>query len=67
VSPPLAIGGPWRALAEHAGSVTALAARLGVHRTTLHRWIAGDITPAPIVRAAVNAWAQRHRLETPFT
>jgi hypothetical protein len=67
VSPPLRIeNAAWLALVSRAGGVTALAAELGTTRSTLHRWIAGEVEPAPIVRAAVAAWAKRRGLETPF-
>lgn len=66
MSPPLTITGPWRALVDHSGSVTALARELGTTRSTLHRWIVGDVAPSTIVRGAVNAWAKRHRLAPPF-
>lgn len=66
MAPPLTITAPWRALAERAGSVAALARELQVTPRTLHRWIAGDVAPSPIVQAAVNAWAARRQLASPF-
>ena len=66
MSPPLTIRGPWLALVQHAGSVSALAEAIGVTRRTLHRWIAGTSWPGPFTRAYVDNLAARHDLPTPF-
>ena len=61
MSPPLTFTGPWLTLVRRAGSVAALAGELGVSRRTLHRWIAGDVTPGPFTRAYVDNLDPRAR------
>ena len=66
MSRPVLVRGPWRALVDVAGGMSALAACFGIHRVTLHRWITGTMTPAPYVRAAVDRWAAHYQLPSPW-
>jgi hypothetical protein len=54
-------------MAERAGGVGALAEQLGVGVSTVRSWGAGTRTPGAIVQSAVNAWARRRGLESPWT
>lgn len=65
MAPPLTILGPWRALIDHAGSVTKLATALRVGRRTLHRWLAGGTVPE-IAKAGVARWAESRGLVSPW-
>jgi hypothetical protein len=60
------ITGPLAALVAHAGGVAELAAALGVSEMTLWRWGTGKAAPRGLAASAVNDWAKRRRLPTPF-
>lgn len=56
---PIELPGAWGELAEKAGGVGALCELLGVHKTTLYRWIAGTHPIGGPARIALDTVATR--------
>jgi hypothetical protein len=66
VSRPTSAPAPWLPLIERAGGVGKLAEALGVELRTLQHWLAGDREPGKFARGAVEKWAQRRGLASPW-
>lgn len=52
---PASLAAHLRTLSAAAGGVRPLARHLGVHWTTLHRWLDGSQTPHPLAVRAIRA------------
>lgn len=63
--PPTSIAGPWRALIDAAGGVTALARAIGTTPRTIQRWASGAIRLSPRSARVVADVARRYRVAWP--
>ncbi len=57
---------PWLSMAKAAGGIGELAKAFRIGSMTLWRWAHWKQTPHPMVRTAVNAWAQKRGIAGPF-
>ena len=56
---PVELPGAWGELAEKAGGTAALCELLGVHKTTLYRWVSGTHPIGGPARIALNTVAKQ--------
>jgi hypothetical protein len=58
--------GRFAALVDRAGGVSAFARAIGVNESTIWRWSTGKVAPSHFAKDAVNQWAARHGLASPW-
>ena len=66
VGKPTTLPAAWLPLVEAAGGVGALATALGISARSIVRYGAGEAAPILAVRRAIDTWAKRRGIDSPF-